>query len=138
MIDGTPVGIERHPPMILTTLGQLDTFPVLGTNPLVYLYLAQPGPFKRSWLQHTFADREMKGARASEFSWKVVVCGLHLDIIESVYARSAKLNASLAIQNGQHLKPIEMKVRELSEKHMVPTILLFKPVNQANQNGDSK
>jgi len=138
VIEGESVGIERHDPMILTTLGQLDSFPVLGTNPLVYLYLVQPGSFKKRWLQHEFAERDMKGTRVSEFSWRVVVCGLHVDIIENVYARSAKLNASLAMQNGQHLKPIEMKIRELSEKHKVPTILLFKPINRANQNGEAK
>lgn len=131
--DSTLIGIAPVSYFVMHTLGELDSFPRLGENAQVFLYLIQPGPFKRRWLQHTFEDRQTKGVKITETLYRVVICGLHPEIIDNVCARCAKLNATLFIQNGTHLRPIEKQIKDSASKHSVPVVLLAKPINGASR-----
>lgn len=131
--EGTLLGIMKFAPFIAHSVGDIDLFPQFALNKTVAIHVVPPGPFKRKWFSGEMADRNVKGFEISESFWRVIVCGVHADLLDNVLARAIKLEAMAYLQNGTHLRPIEKHIRETAQRLSSVIIMLNKPDNKGKR-----
>lgn len=131
--EGTLIGLQKFAPFIAHSVGDIDSFKQFSDHKTVALHVVPPGPLKRAWFSGELKDRDVKGFSVNPTFWRVVVCGVHSDLIENVLARASRLDAMVYLQNGPHLRPVEKFIREAAQRLTSVIIMLNRPLNNAKR-----
>jgi hypothetical protein len=131
--EGSLIGLQKFAPFIAHSIGDVDSFQQFADHKTVAVHVVPPGYFKRSWFEGHLKDREVKGFEMKPTFWRVVICGVHADLLDNVLARANKLEAMVYLQNGTHLRAVEDHIRETAARIASVIILLNKPVNKGKR-----